>query len=237
VIWVNGRIVTSNMVEMMVHDPEGGNSTKLRSYSSIYRELARCGPGQVAYWAADGEHQSHIARTDIVTGSTSRLTDGPLDGEPTCTADGSTLFFFHCAHQSNRCILTRKSIDSGQSLVLYECAEDNGMTSPNPTLSPDGTNVLFRQFRQERDAKNPYEWAMVVPTAGGNPRKLKMPVSTGEDSLGFSRCEVLGGKFRSLTYGFEHAALIGDGSACYVKGGPVIDGGAHDGQAYGDVHA
>jgi Tol biopolymer transport system component len=35
-------------------------------------------------------------------------------------------------------------------------------------------------FRQELDARNPYEWAMVVPTVGGNPQKLKMPVPSGE---------------------------------------------------------
>jgi Tol biopolymer transport system component len=180
VIWVDGRIVTSNIPEMMVHDLDGGNSTKLRSHSSIYRQLARCGPGQVAYWAHDGEHQSHIARTDIVTGSTSRLTDGPLDDEPTCTADGSTLIFTHCIDQGNRCFLTRRSINSGQSLALYQFALQGGMTSPNPTLSPDGTNVFFRQFRQELDARNPYEWAMVVPTVGGSPQKLKMPVPSGE---------------------------------------------------------
>jgi serine/threonine protein kinase/Tol biopolymer transport system component len=45
VIWVDGRIVTSNIIEMMVHDPDGRNSTKLRSYSSYYQYPARCGHG------------------------------------------------------------------------------------------------------------------------------------------------------------------------------------------------
>jgi hypothetical protein len=69
-------------------------------------------------------------------------------------------------------------------------------------------------------------------------------VATGIDladcqsySLGFSRGEVLGGKFRSLTDGSQEAALIGNGGTCYVKCGPVIDGSAHDGEAYGYVHA
>jgi hypothetical protein len=100
VIWADSRIVTSDIDEMTVHDADGHNSTKLRSYSSIYRELARCGAGKVVYWAADAQHQSHIARTDVITGSTSRLTDGPLDGEPACTPDGSTLLFGHCVAQS-----------------------------------------------------------------------------------------------------------------------------------------
>ena len=175
VIWVDGRIVTGNMTEMIVHDLDGGNPTKLKSHSSIYRELARCGAGQVAYWAVDREHGSHIARTNIITGSTARLTDGPMDSAPTCTADGSTVVFVHCVDQSSHCSLTRKSLDSGQSLALYEIAANESCCSP--TLSPDGTKVLFLQ---KLDGGNPYEWAAVLPIAGGNPQKLRLPISVGE---------------------------------------------------------
>jgi serine/threonine protein kinase/Tol biopolymer transport system component len=171
VIWLDGRVVTSNITEMVVHDADGRNSTKLRSYSSIYRELARCGPAHVVYWAADDKHKSHIARTDVITGSTSRLTDGPLDFSPSCTADGSTIVFVHCADQGNHCFLTRKSIDSGQSLALHELGPSGG----GAIMSPDGTKVLFTEL----DARDPYGWAAVVPTAGGNPQKLKMPVLAG----------------------------------------------------------
>jgi Tol biopolymer transport system component len=170
VIWVDGQIVTSNIIEMLVHDADGRNPTKLQSYSSIYRQLARCGPHQVAYWAYDRQHHSHIARTDIVTGSTTRLTDGPGDSQPTCSVDGSTLVFNRFSHRDNLCALTRKSLDSGQSLTFYE-------TSPckigGPTLSLDGTKVIFWK---EPDAKDPLAWAAVVPVAGGNPQNLKMPV-------------------------------------------------------------
>jgi dipeptidyl aminopeptidase/acylaminoacyl peptidase len=31
-------------------------------------------------------------------------------------------------------------------------------------------------FREQLDAKDPYQWAMIIPTAGGEPKKLKMPV-------------------------------------------------------------
>jgi serine/threonine protein kinase/Tol biopolymer transport system component len=177
VIWVDGRIVTSNISEMIVHDSEGGNPTKLRSYSGIYRQLARCGPAQVVYWAADREHGSHIARTNIITGSTSRLTDGPADAEPTCTADGSTLVFFRCENQGPRCWLTRKSINYGQSLTLHEYDPVNETARNNPTLSPDGTKVLLRIALRGR---NPNEWAMLLPSDGGNLQKLKMTVSVDE---------------------------------------------------------
>lgn len=39
VIWIENRIVTSNISEMMVHDLNLQTSTKLSSYSSIYRQL------------------------------------------------------------------------------------------------------------------------------------------------------------------------------------------------------
>ena len=177
-IWVDGHIVTSNMLEMIVHDLDGGNSTKLRSYSSIYRQLARCGQAQVVYWAADKEHGSHIARTNIITGLTSRLTDGPLDTLPTCTTDGSTLVFTHCEDQDSRCFLTRKSISTGQSLTLHEFDMGNALSSPAPTVvSPDGTKVLFGEALR---GGNPNDWVMVVPIAGGNLQKLTMPVSVEE---------------------------------------------------------
>ena len=114
-VWVDNRIVTSTFTEMVVHDPDGRNPTKLRSYSSLYRQLARCGPDHVVYWANDAKRHSHIARTDITTGSSSALTDGPIDAQPTCTADGSTLVFVHCSDKGDHCALTRKSLDSGQS--------------------------------------------------------------------------------------------------------------------------
>ena len=176
-IWVDGRIVTSNMNEMIVHDPDGSNSTKLRSYSGIYRQLTRCGPAQVAYWAADREHPDHIAQTNIITGSTSHITDGPSDTQPTCTADGSTVVFFHCEDHYSRCFLTRKSIDTGQSLTLHEFDMGNGLSSPGLAVSPDGTKVLFGEALR---GGNPNDWAMVVPIAGGNLQKFTMPVPVEE---------------------------------------------------------
>jgi eukaryotic-like serine/threonine-protein kinase len=173
VIWVDGRIVTSNIDEVIVHDPAGRNFTKLRSYSSIYRHLARCGPGHVVYWAADGQHQSHIARTDIITGSTSRLTDGPRDDWPSCTPDGSTLVFDHCEDQGNHCLLIRRSIDSGRSLPLLELGPNE--ESLSLAISPEGTKIFLRK----NDAADPYGWATIMPTDGGNPQKLKMPVPVG----------------------------------------------------------
>ncbi len=176
-IWVDGRIVTSNMAEMIVHDPDGGNSTRLRSYSGIYRQLTRCGPAHLAYWAIDRENQDHIARTNIITGSTSRLTDGPGDTQPTCTADGSILVFLHCEDQYSRCFLTRKSIDTGQSITLHEFDMGNALSSPGLMVSPDGTKVLFGEALR---GGNPNDWVMVVPITGGNLQKLTMPVSAEE---------------------------------------------------------
>jgi Tol biopolymer transport system component len=176
VAWVNNRIVTSNAVEMMVHDPDGGNPTKLRSYSNTYAHLGRCGRGQVAYWALDANYRSHIARTDITTGLTSALTEGPNEDEPACTADGSVLVFRHCADQGNRCFLMRKPLDGGQSHAVYEFDPAKEI-SGSPTFSPDGNNVLF--LRQLRGG-NSYEWAAIIPAAGGDVRNVKMPIPAAE---------------------------------------------------------
>ena len=176
VIWIDNRIVTSNISEMMVHDLDSQTSTKLRSYSSIYRQLCRCGPGHVAYWAADTQKDSHIAITDILSGSTSTLTNGPLDQFPSCTADGSTLVFARCTQQENRCDLVRKTVNSGSSVVLSALrASDVSISAVS--VSPDGMTVMFEE---PPDSNHPYEWARIVSMTGGEPRKLKMPVALGD---------------------------------------------------------
>jgi serine/threonine protein kinase len=178
VVWVGNRIVTSRLPasEMMVHEPDGGNPTKLRSYSRIYRQLARCGSAHVIYWAVDPKRGQHVARTEITTGSSSAVTDGPLDDQPTCTPDGSAVIFVHCVHRVKPCFIRRRSLDSGQSLDLYELGADDGMGLTSPTLSSDGTAVLFRNL----SAGDPYVWATIVPIAGGDPKTFRMPVPSGE---------------------------------------------------------
>jgi eukaryotic-like serine/threonine-protein kinase len=176
VAWIGNRIVTSNIAEMIVHDADGETSTKLRSYSSIYRELAACGPAGVVYWAADLRHQSHIARTDINTGSTTALTEGSLDLEPSCTPDGSTLVFTQYIDGGNRTLLIRKSLDSKQSIVLCDLGRAANV-GPHPAVSPDGASVFFIN---QAPSKDPYDWARIIPITGGEPKKLKMPVTAGE---------------------------------------------------------
>jgi serine/threonine protein kinase/Tol biopolymer transport system component len=58
VAWVDRRIVTGKQTEMVVHDLDGGNPTKLKSYSTLYRQLARCGPDHIVYWANEVKRHS-----------------------------------------------------------------------------------------------------------------------------------------------------------------------------------
>jgi Tol biopolymer transport system component len=179
VVWVDDRIVTSTGTEMVVHDQPGQNPTKLRTYSTSYAQLARCGPGNVVYWASDKKRGSHIARTDITTGASSALTDGPNDTQPACTADGSTLVFAHCSGKGDHCALTRKSLDSGKSLELYQFdpADNNISGDPSPSVSPDGKSVLFWRYTPAEDS---YEWAAIIPLSGGEVKKIRMPVPASQ---------------------------------------------------------
>ena len=175
VAWIGNRIVTSNVFELQVHDLDGQGPTKLQSTSNQYRDLARCGPDKAAYWAFDAKHHIHIALTDITTGVTTALTDGPNDTGPTCTADGSTLVFTHCTKQNGPpCVLARKSLQSGQSAVIVDFGSDADWEKP--MLSSDGTQVFFAK----ENAKDPYAWGMIVPSTGGTPKSIKMPISEGE---------------------------------------------------------
>ena len=162
---------------MIVHEPDGRDPTPLRGTSSVYMHVSRCGAGQVAYQAETAERGSFIARTDLATGSTSALTDGPSDSDPTCTPDGLTLVFGTCPARGDRCLWMRKSLNSGQSFALYEVGgQDPEARWPN--ISPDGTQLLF--FQLER--RNPFQWARLVPMAGGQATTLTMPIPAGEVS-------------------------------------------------------
>jgi DNA-binding winged helix-turn-helix (wHTH) protein/Tol biopolymer transport system component len=173
--WVGNRIVTDTLFEMIVHDSDGKGSTKLTGDSAIYRELARCGSGRVAYWAADAKSQSHIARTDISTGATEHLTGGPLDVQPTCTPDGSTVIFVRCAVEGNRCYLTSKLLSSGQLLDLHEL--NLVAVNPSPTVSPDGARLIF--MKQDKTG-DPPELVMTNPVTGGDLKTLKLPVNAAD---------------------------------------------------------
>jgi len=175
VIWVDGRVVTSNITEMLVHDLETQTSTRVRSHSTIYRQLARCGPGHVAYWAADDQQSSYIEIADISSGSTRGLTNGPLDSSPACTGDGSIVIVAVCRKDENRCELVRKSANSAGSVVLAQFSISD--PDPSPLITPDAATVLMRTAVAP-DA--PYEWAQLVPLGGGTPKKLKMPVAVDD---------------------------------------------------------
>jgi Tol biopolymer transport system component len=157
VIWVDDRIVSSYESELVVHDPDAQNSTKLQSNSKTWTSPGRCGKDQVVFVAYDEKHHFHVARTDVTTGSTTALTDGPMDHQPTCTPDGDTLVYGR-GDPGNRYFLIRKSLNSGQSDVLHEF--DNSYVSVDSPLSisPDGKSVLFRiscswgEFEEAQDA-------------------------------------------------------------------------------------
>jgi Tol biopolymer transport system component/DNA-binding winged helix-turn-helix (wHTH) protein len=174
--WAGDRIVTDTYFEMIVHDPDGSGSTKLTADSLIFRQLARCGSGRVAYWAADAKRDSHIAQTDITTGATAQLTGGPFDVMPTCTPDGSTLVFLRCAEQGNRCYLTSKSLSSGQLHNLHEI-NPTVEANPLPVVSPDGAQVLF--MKQDKPG-DPPELVMTNPVTGGDLKTLKLPVNAAD---------------------------------------------------------
>ncbi len=154
VVWVGNKIVTNDaQADITVHDLDGGGATELRAHSSIYRQMVRCGPDRVAYWASDAKRQWHIARTDITTGGTAILTDGPRDSEPTCTPDGSMLVYVRCPEQGIQCFVTRKLLDSGRFQNLYEINPSSG-TGSSPSVSPDGARVFFSDKRRPTTPMN-----------------------------------------------------------------------------------
>jgi hypothetical protein len=72
----------------------------------------------------------------------------------------------------------RKSLDSGQSLDLYQFDPADDVTEdPSPSVSPDGKSVLFWRYTHAEDS---YEWAAIIPLAGGEMKKLRMPVPASQ---------------------------------------------------------
>ena len=173
VAWVNDRIVTSNARALTVSEPDGRNAGTVRVPST---KPARCGPTHVVYGAVDAARKSHIARVDILAGTTTPLTEGPYDSDPTCTPDGSTLVFNRCVPQEGRCYLESRSLASRRSLRLFTAEMGGDWFHPSdPTVSWDGSKVLFRS-----QGKDPYAWAAIVPISGGPVEPLRMAFSDGD---------------------------------------------------------
>ena len=86
--------------------------------------------------------------------------------------------FVHCSDKGDHCALTRRSLDSGQSLDLYQFdPADDVSEDSSPTVSPDGKSVLFWRYTHAEDS---YEWAAIIPIAGGEVRKVRMPVPASQ---------------------------------------------------------
>jgi Tol biopolymer transport system component len=166
IAWVGDQIVSSNASEMIVHDLAAQSSMKLRPYSEgDYHWLVRCGPKQIAYVASSNEHGEHVSRTDITTGSTIALTQGPADEMPTCTPDGSRLVYVRWARQVGIYSLEEKSIDWETAVELHQFDRSYPVS---PTISPDGDKLLLQIVHSSGD---PCEWAM-TRVSGGELKKL-----------------------------------------------------------------
>jgi Tol biopolymer transport system component len=167
IAWVDNAIASIGNSQIMVHNSEGAGATELSTSSAPRFQVARCGPGRIIFETSDETNKYHIARMDLTTGSTSPLTEGPLDRYGTCTQDGSTLVYMRGPDSSGHASVTKKSLASGNSVVLHTF---NGPVLHFAKISPDGTSVLLGP----KDFGHPADWE-IVPIAGGTSRTLMMP--------------------------------------------------------------
>jgi Tol biopolymer transport system component len=168
VIWVDNRIVSSITEEIVVHDPDGQNSTKFHSDSQYSIQLARCGRTQVVYGAYNGKHVWYIARTDVTTGATVDLIVGGFYAPPTCSADGSIVVYTEFVSYDHARIIW-KSLSSGKEIVLQQFDHSNPMW---PTISPNGRDLLFNVFYKSGTTT---DWE-IIPVIGGPMKKLIPPI-------------------------------------------------------------
>jgi Tol biopolymer transport system component len=174
VAWVGDKVVSSNVRALTVRDADGGNTTQLSSYSSMYRQLSGCGPSHAVFLENDDKHNSHIGRIDLNTGLASPITDGPGDAKPACTADGSIVVFEQCSPDADKCYIVRKPVASAEITRLIPLNASDGAY---PRVSPDNSSILFQR---EADAKDAYRWLGIVPIKGGEPKYIEMPIPTGD---------------------------------------------------------
>ena len=181
VVSVDGRIVTSNRSELVVHDTDGSNPAKLRSYSPIYRQLARCGPQHVVYWASDDKNQSHIARTDIVSGD-------DLQTYRWATRRRAQLYC-RWFHSDFRPLPGRRQpLPSHPEVPRFRAVSYSLRSWPRTWRQCRHSNPVSGWHERSLPGsparngmlKNPYDWATVVPGFRGEPKRFKMPVPPGE---------------------------------------------------------
>ena len=171
------KIVGSDSNSLTIRDVSTGGLSRLSSYSSLYNQIARCGPSHLAFWANDEKHNFHIGRIDLNTGLGAPVTDGVSDYKPSCTSDGSVVVFQRCDYKSNQCFIVRKSVESPEITNLVTLHSSDGAY---PAISPDNSKVLFQR---EPDSKEPYDWVGIVPIAGGDVKYVHMPIPTGDANV------------------------------------------------------
>lgn len=180
VIWVGKRIVTSNYLDIMVHDEAGENIVTFRPNTTQNRQLAACGPGHFIYGAMDPGRMGYIVRVDAADESTEVISN-PLSWAPACNPDGSVMVFTRCDNPTNdtQCFMIRRNLITKEEVKLFKYA--NGGTPllfPSAVISPDGKSVFFKEVV----GTDPYEWGGVVPITGGEAKRIKFTVLTQEET-------------------------------------------------------
>jgi serine/threonine protein kinase/Tol biopolymer transport system component len=165
VVWVGKRIVSSTLLELMVHDSDDKGTSRLRSCPDECRNITACGPSAVALMG-DKDKTSAIFLTDISTGSTTAVTEGG-DNYPACTKDGSSVVFVREAVDGPRSLL-RKSLVSGETVRLHDFVNADPIL---PTLSPDEKTILLIV----KHLSGEWDWE-TVSAKGDNTEKLNLGV-------------------------------------------------------------
>ena len=123
--------------DLFIADPDGGNSRQLTFDNHYHGYPSVCDGGKSVAYYSDSDGLSHIWKLDLESGAVAKVTNGPGEFGPACTANSDWLFFQGVTAGGAAYIFKVKS--SGVDPVRLS---DEPALSP-PFISLDGRLLVF----------------------------------------------------------------------------------------------
>jgi eukaryotic-like serine/threonine-protein kinase len=168
----DGRIVYtgdhSTNWDLFVADSDGANSRQLTFDGHFHQNPSVCNDGRTVLYSTDFGGTSHLWKLDLLTGASSKLTDGPGEAFPQCAGTGDGVFYLGQTADGSNAIF-KVSIASGQSVRASDRVPNgppvriSDRVSVSPAfVSHDGRHLIFASVRKDGQGE-----ALVVSTQTG----------------------------------------------------------------------
>jgi len=173
----DGQLLQDDTTGLFMSGANGSNRRPLLlSAGMITTEATTCSASNsIVFTRILPNNQYQVWMADQSGSNARQLSPGPVDSEPSCTADGHWVVYQSIAPGERFLRIMKTSTDGGQPVALASIEATGG----HPVISPDGK--LFAYFRFATDPKTAVRKAIVAELATGKTRsEYVLPQASGE---------------------------------------------------------